>query len=171
MSTSPPTDLASAEPPGRRFSGPSEFRDLVRDIFARAQQEAWREIVISDWDFAEWPLGERAVAQALQDWSRSGRRFTVLASRYDEVVRRHARFVTWRGQWSHIIDCWACPKVEPDDFPSAIWTPSEVILRLDVERSTGLCTVDAKRRTQVREQLQEWQRRCSPGLPATTLGL
>lgn len=154
-----------------RFSGPSEFQALVRDMLARAASEQWREIFISDWDFAEWPLGERAVAQALQDWSRSGRRFVVLASRYDEVVRRHARFANWRGTWSHIIECWLCPKVEPVDFPSAIWTPTALLLRLDVERSTGLYTMDAQRRTQVRESLEEWRRRSVPGFPATTLGL
>ncbi len=169
--TAPDLPGAPSGKPTQRFSGPTEFQALLRDMMARAAHEQWREIVISDWDFAEWPLGERAVAQALQDWSRGGRKFVMLASRYDEVVRRHARFVSWRGTWSHIIECWVCPKVEPTDFPSVFWTPTELLLRLDVERCTGLHTGDAQRRTQLSESLEEWRRRSSPGFPATTLGL
>jgi hypothetical protein len=166
----PPTE-PTAPAPSPRFAGRSEFQQLVRDALARAAQEGWRELVLSDWDFADWPLGERAVAQSLQDWSKSGRKLVMLASRYDELIRRHARFVTWRRQWSHIIECWVCPKIEPTDFPSAVWSPNWTLWRLDFERSTGLHTADAVRRTEVRELLAEWQRKCMPGFPSSTLGL
>ncbi len=161
----------SSDASTRRFTGPSEFQALVREMLARAVTEAWREIVIADCDFADWPLGERAVAQSLQDWARSGRKLVMLASRYDEVTRRHARFAAWRGKWAHIVECWVCPRVEPPDFPSALWSPVAVLVRQDVERSTGVLTSDARRRTQTRELLEEWRRRSSPGFPATTLGL
>src|ERR1035437_7161865 len=154
-----------------RFSGRSEFQQRVRDALERAAREAWTEIIFSDANFEDWPLGERAVAESLQAWSKSGRRFTMLAKNYDEVSLRHARFVAWRRTWSHIIECWACPDAVLTEFPSAIWTPSGAMVRLDAERSTGLVTDDPARRVQLRGKLRELQLKSTPGFPASTLGL
>ncbi len=165
-----PTEPAPA-PASTRFSGRSEFQQWVRDALQRAAHEGWREIIVSDANFEDWPLGERAVAQFLQAWSKSGRRFIMLAKNYDEVTLRHARFVAWRRTWSHIIECWACSDAVVTDFPSTIWTPSWALVRLDVERCTGLTTDDPARRVQLREQLREWQRKSAPGFPSSTLGL
>ena len=121
------TDTAtpSAEPlrdlPSGRFSGRETFQQLVRDAVATAARDGWQEIFISDANFHDWPLGERAVVEALQDWARSGRRFTMLACSYDDVIRRHARFVRWRGTWDHIITCRRSPAADPLDLPSALW--------------------------------------------------
>lgn len=154
-----------------RFSGRSEFQQWVRDALDRAVSEGWREIIVADANFEDWPLGERAVAQALQAWSKSGRRFTMLAKNYDQVSLRQARFVAWRRTWSHIIECWACPDAVSTDFPSAVWCPVWALVRLDTERSTGLVTQDCARRVQLRELLREWQRKSTPGFPSSTLGL
>lgn len=48
------------------------------------------DIILSDANFHDWPLGERAVIESLQAWARTGRRMTLLACSYDDVVRRHA---------------------------------------------------------------------------------
>lgn len=157
--------------PSGRFLGRSEFQQLVRDASACAAREGWREIILCDADFADWPLGERAVAQALQDWSASGRRCVLLAKRYDEVVRRHARFVTWRKTWSHIIDARACGFADTLEFPSAIWSPGWVLQRLDLERCNGFCGAEPERRLALREMLNEWLARSAPSFPAVTLGL
>lgn len=154
-----------------RFSGPREFAQLVRDALAAAAQAGWREIVLSDPDFADWPLGERAVAQSLQDWSASGRRCTLLARRWDEVARRHARFVTWRQTWSHIIDARGCPSADRAELPSAIWSPAWVLQRLDLDHGVGWCGSEPARRVELREQLDHWLTKSSPAFPATTLGL
>src|SRR3954470_7378730 len=96
-------DNDTAALPSRRFEGRTDFRQLVRDALEHAAREGWREIVLSDPTFRDWPLGEGAVGEWLRAWSHSGRRITLLARRYDEVVRQHARFVQWRGKWSHIV--------------------------------------------------------------------
>ena len=165
------TDGKDPERVSVRFAGRSEFQQWVRDALDRAVREDWREIIVSDANFEDWPLGERAVAQALQAWSRSGRRFTMLAKNYDEVTLRHARFVAWRRTWSHIIECWACSDAVLTDFPSAIWSPVWALIRLDSERSTGLTTEYPARRVQLHERLREWQRRSTPGFPSSNLGL
>lgn len=157
--------------PSRRFEGRNDFRQLVRDALACAAREGWREIILSDADFHDWPLGERAVAQSLRDWSQGGRHVTLLAKRYDEAVRQHARFVQWRGAWSHIITAAACPAADPLELPSAIWSPGWVLERLDPLRSNGYCGSEPERRLLLRERLDEWLRKATPAFPATTLGL
>ena len=157
--------------PGGKFSGRESFRQLVRDGLQRAATEGWREIFLVDATFEDWPLGERAVAQSLQDWSETGRRCTLLAWRYDDVIRRHARFVTWRKTWSHIIEARACPSADALGFPSAIWSPTWVMERRDLARSIGYSGPEPDRRLALRESLNEWLARSTPGFAAVTLGL
>lgn len=154
-----------------RFEGRTAFQQLVRDALACAVREGWREIILSDADFEDWPLGERAVAESLQAWSATGRRMVLLARGYDEVVRRHARFVTWRRTWSHIIEAYACSSADPVELPSAIWSPGWVMERRDPERCTGWCGSEPQRRLLLRESLNEWLLKSTPSFPATTLGL
>jgi len=162
---------AAAVLPSRRFEGREDFRQLVRDALATAAREGWREIILSDASFEDWPLGERAVVESLQAWSRSGRRMVLLARRYDAVLRQHARFVQWRGTWSHIVGAFACPAADALDVPSAIWSPAWVMERRDIERSNGYCGSEADRRVLLRESLNAWLGKASPAFPATTLGL
>lgn len=154
-----------------RFTGPTEFSDLIRRAFQAAALEGWREIILSDRSFEDWPLGERAVSQSLHEWSRSGRKLTMLAKNYDEVIRRHARFVTWRRAWSHIIDCRSNTSMSVDDFPSAFCSPAWVCQRLDLDRCTGIAGTEPARRVLLRERLDECLRRSSAAFPATTLGI
>lgn len=163
---------AESDLPTGRFHGREEFLQLVRDALACAAREGWSEIVLSDSTFHDWPLGERAVVESLQAWAKAGRQCTLLAGSYDDVVRRHARFVRWRGTWSHIITCRRAASANPLDLPSAIWSPHWVLHRLDPERCAGVTGVEPERRLLLRESLNEWLlRKSSPGFPATTLGL
>lgn len=171
MTTRPPDDGAALELPSGRFGGRQEFQQLVRDALACAAREGWREIILSDADFEDWPLGEREVAQSLQSWSATGRRCTLLARRYDGVVRRHPRFVNWRKTWSHIIEARACSWADALVLPSAIWSPGWVMQRLDPERCNGFCGPEPERRLLLRESLKEWLQQSSPSFPAVTLGL
>jgi hypothetical protein len=157
--------------PDGRFQGREDFRQLVRDALAAAAREGWRELILSDASFEDWPLGERAVIDSLQAWSETGRRLVLLARRYETVQRQHARFVQWRSRWSHIIEARACPAADPLDLPSAIWTPQWVLERREPERSIGYCGSEPERRVALREVLQEWLQKSTPSFPATTLGL
>ena len=175
MSLTDPAPSLPSSPPAAllqgRFSGPAEFSELIRAAFAAAAAQGWREIIISDRNFEDWPLGERAVAQSLQDWSKSGRKLTMLAKNYSEVMRRHARFVTWRRTWAHITDCRANAAVSDDDMPSALWSPGWVFQKTDVHRSVGMAGDEPVRRVALREALSESLRLSSPAFAATTLGL
>jgi hypothetical protein len=157
--------------PSGRFAGRDDFRQLVRDALACAAREGWREIILCDPDFSDWPLGERAVAESLRAWSASGRHCTLLACRFDDLAVRHARFVTWRKTWSHIIDARACTSADPLEFPSAIWSAGWVLQRLDPQRCNGYSGPEPERRLLLQENLREWVGKSSPSFPATTLGL
>jgi len=166
--TATPTHLL----PQGRFEGREAFQQLVRDALACAAAEGWPEIILSDADFHDWPLGERAVVESLQAWAKTGRRMTLLACRYDDVVRRHARFVQWRRTWDHILNCRRSSAADVLDLPSAIWSPGWVLQRLDPERCIGVTGVEPERRVLLRETLNEWVRnKSSLGFPSTTLGL
>jgi len=171
MTSIPVESGAAPALPTGRFAGREAFRQLVRDALACAAREGWREIILSDPNFEDWPLGERAVTESLAAWSATGRQCTLLARRYDDVVRRHARFVTWRKTWSHIIEARACVSADPLELPSAIWSPGWVLRRLDTERSSGVTGSEPERRLLLRDNLQEWLKKSSPSFPASTLGL
>ena len=158
--------------PQGRFSGRADFQQLVRDALAAAAREGWSELILSDASFADWPLGERAVEESLQAWARSGRRLTLLACSYDEVVRRHARFVRWRSTWDHLVTSRACPKSMALDLPSALWSPVWAMQRLDPVRCVGVSGAEPERRVLLHENLAEWLHgKSTPAFAATTLGL
>lgn len=162
---------AAAPLPSRRFEGREDFRRLLHEALAVAARDGWREIVLADPDFEDWPLGERAFVESLQAWSAGGRKLVLLARSYDLVLRQHARFVQWRRQWSHIVTAVACPGADRLDLPSALWSPAWVLERRDIERCNGYCGAEAERRVQLRESLNEWLLKATPAFPATTLGL
>ncbi len=164
------TDSAPALPDGV-FEGRKAFQELVRNALAQAADQGWREIILCDASFDDWPLGERAVIESLSAWSQTGRKCTLLAKRFDTVQAKHHRFVSWRGQWSHIIDARAVPSADATEFPSAIYTPSWVMRRLDLVRSKGVSGSEAARRLLLREELSEWLGKSTLAFPATTLGL
>ena len=154
-----------------RFTGRDAFADLIRLALVTAAAQGWREIILCDPDFEDWPLGERAVTQALNDWSKPGRKLTLLAENYDALVRRHARFVTWRRTWAHIVECSQAQAAQPDSLLSALWSPDWVMERLDLPRYSGKAGSEVARRLALKERLNEVLLHSSPGFPASTLGL
>ena len=172
MHADPNQEQATPALPSGRFEGREAFQKLVRDALACAAQEGWRELILSDANFHDWPLGERAVVESLQQWASSGRRLTMLAADYAEVQRRHARFVQWRVRWDHIIVCRRAGAVDAQDLPSAIWSPQWVLQRHDPLRCNGVTGAEPERRILLREAINEWlERKSVPGFPASTLGL
>jgi hypothetical protein len=153
------------------FDGRAVFQQLIRDALATAAREGWREIILADASFEDWPLGERSVVESLNAWSQSGRHLTILAKRFDTLIARHHRFVTWRGRWSHIISARAVPSADEQEFPSALSSPLWALRRLDLTHSKGVASHQARRRVALREEINEWLGKSSPAFASTTLGL
>lgn len=167
MSAEPPT----LSLPQGRFEGRGAFGQAVRDALKVAARDGWKELVLCDADFSAWPLGEREVAESLQEWARGGRRFVMLALNYSGMQRQHARFVKWRQTWDHIIECRTCRSSDALGFPSVLWSPAWVMHRIDVERDVLLCDHSPGRRLELRQLLEECRRDSTPGFPASVLGL
>jgi hypothetical protein len=154
-----------------RFEGRSAFVQLLRDAIGLAAREGWHEMIWSDASFEDWPLNERAVIDTLHAWAKSGRRLTLLATRFDGLVSHAPRFVAWRRTWSHIVEARQCRHDNALDFPSAIWSPHWAMRRLDPVRCAGVAGVEAQLRVNLHELLNEKIRLSSAGFPASTLGL
>ncbi|MET0541042.1 MAG: hypothetical protein ABWZ88_04745 [Variovorax sp.] len=168
----PPTEGATtATLPDGPFEGRDTFRSRLRTAMAEAARQNWREIVFSDIDFEDWPLGERASIESLQAWAGAGRSLVLLAEHFKVFEREHARFVRWRQTWSHIIECRACRGPGLPTVPSAIWTPSWCLQRVDIDHARGMCSVQPERRRALREAIDECLRHGRPAFPALTLGL
>ncbi|MGJ7492295.1 hypothetical protein [Variovorax sp. ZT4R33] len=169
-----PTDTPPPERPALSdgsFDGRVAFDAQLRSAFDAAAQQGWREIVFSDPAFVDWPLGERSSIAALQAWAASGRTLLLLAESFKVFDHAHARFVEWRRLWSHVVDARACSGAGAPTVPSAVWTPTWSLHRIDVERSRGVCSVQADNRRGLRERIDECLRHARPAFPASTLGL
>lgn len=157
--------------PEGAFIGREAFRARVREGVLRAAEERWREMIFSDADFEDWPLNERPVVEALGSWIRHAQGFTVLAQRYDKVLRLHPLFTEWRKFWSHKIEGRVCAIRDPQDLPSAVWSPVWTLQRFDTVRCGGMAGSEPERRMVLRESIDECLRRSSVGFPSSTLGL
>ena len=170
--TSPTVATPTVQPlPSGPFAGGVAFAQLVRDALACAGRDGWHEMVMCDATFEDWPLREREVVSSLHAWAKTGRRITLLATTFDGVLRNQPRFVEWRKTWSHIVECRRCRTADPLDFPSALWSGTWVMQRLDLARSSGFSGPEPGRRVRLRELLDEKLRASTPGFPASTLGL
>lgn len=173
LSAALPTALPTGLPNGP-FTGRECFQDLIRQALHTAAAQGWQQLWLCDANFADWPLGERAVVDALQHWVSQHRRtqLVLLAADYEELRRRHPLFVQWRVRWDHVLNCRKAAYAERQDIPSVLWSPHWVVQRMDCLRHTGVSGAEPERRVLWRENLSEWlERKSTPGFPASTLGL
>jgi hypothetical protein len=157
--------------PEGRFEGPKAFADLVRQALACAAAEPWPHLILSDPDFNDWPLGERAVVDSLNAWASPGRRIQFMARDFRLLRERHPRLVQWRVTWSHLVEAQAVRSRAGGELPSAIWSPHWMLARVDLERCVAVASSVPERRAVLQERLQSCWQQGSPGFPATTLGL
>ena len=157
--------------PTGRMQGRQLFSDLVRQAIETAAAQAWSPLVLSDADFEDWPLGDRAVVQALQDWAAQGRRIRFLARDFQKLRERHPRLVTWRVQWSHLVEAHVWASAGEGEVPSAWWSPGWCMERVDPSRGVLVASDEAPRVLALRERLESAWARGRPGFPATVLGL
>ena len=150
----------------------SEFHAALRDAFAEAAQRGCQELWLCDNDFGDWPLGERAVIAHLEQWALSRRRLILLARHFDEVARRHPRWVEWRRTWSHIVSCRANPEIETGGFPSILLATATVSVQLsNLEHHRGRMSHDKADEVRCKEQIDAVLQRSEETFPATTTGL
>jgi len=150
----------------------NDFHDALRSGFAEAATAGCRELCLLDADFADWPLGEREVVESLTHWVGSQRRLTLLANGYDAVVRRHARWVEWRRQWSHVVQCFAPTELEVAPVPTVLWAAGLLQVSLqDRVHHRGVWSRDAGDLLRGKERIDAHLQRSTPAFPVTVAGL
>ncbi|GAB4567691.1 MAG: hypothetical protein IV105_21645 [Rhizobacter sp.] len=162
----------SDRPPPRIITSRSEFHDALRQSFALVADEGCREVFIADPTFADWPLGERAVIESLTRWAYAHRKLTVLAQSFDEFTRRHPRWVEWRRQWAHVVECRALADDDAGKLAGLFLAPGLVTLRvLDAEHYRASLSFEPGDAIRVRDNLDALLQRSEEAFPATNLGL
>ncbi|MDP2419412.1 MAG: hypothetical protein Q8M33_18290, partial [Hydrogenophaga sp.] len=148
-------DVPNALPPlpEGRLQGRLLFADLVRQSLSTAAAEGWPRLVLCDPDFADWPLGERAVVASLQAWARRGRVLQLLGQDFGPLRRQHPRFVQWRVAWAHLVEVRACGSATAEEWPSAIWSPFWTLERIDKSHGVVVASRDARRQVGLAERL------------------
>ena len=150
----------------------SEFQAALHSAFAEAAAVGCRELWLCDNDFADWPIGERAIIESLSQWAGSHRRLTLIASTFDEVARRHARWNEWRRQWSHIVHCRSNAELEAGEMPSVLLASGLLSVNLvDPVHYRGRFSHDAADGVRCRELIDAVLQRSEDAYPVTTTGL
>jgi hypothetical protein len=150
----------------------AEFHAALRLAFAEAATAGSHELWLADTDFADWPLGERDVVENLTRWVASSRRLTLIAHDFDEVARRHPRWVTWRRQWSHVVTCRTNAELEADGIPTLLVASGTVTVRLsDPTHHRGRIAHDRAEELRCKELIDAVLQRSEEAFPATSTGL
>jgi hypothetical protein len=158
--------------PGKLITTRSEFHDALRNAFEQAAEQGSLEIWLSDDTFADWPLGERAVIDSLTRWAASSRKLVLIARTFDELARRHSRWVIWRRQWSHIVSCRSNAELETGEFPTLLIASETVTVRLaDSIHHRGRVSHDMADEIRCKEVIDAVLQRSEEAFPATTTGL
>jgi hypothetical protein len=139
--------------------------------FAEAIAGGARRIVCVDADFADWPFDDAALHGRLSVWLRGGqRRLVLLASSFDEMRRRHPRFVQWRRDWSHAVEAWSPP--EGDSLPTVLFDDRATSVEIfDREHWRGRASSDARAARLWRERIDAVLQRSEASFPVNSLGL
>lgn len=150
----------------------ADFQAAIRAALAQAAELGAPDIFLVDATFADWPLGEIGVVDALTRWVDSRRRLTLMAYSFDEMARRQIRFVEWRRQWSHVVHCRHDDELESEQIPTLLLVPGIVCVRLlDRVRCRGTVSARAIDLAECRESIDALLQRSVEAFPVTTLGL
>ncbi|RZT97882.1 hypothetical protein [Rivibacter subsaxonicus] len=149
-----------------------DFHAAIRAALQEASDAGASELWLCDPDFSGWPLGERSIVELLAGWIDSRRRLTLVAAHYDWLALNAPRFIAWRRQWSHVVDCLIAHVDDAPRLPSLLLWPDHLQLRLsDAERMRGRSSRSATDLTASAELIDAAVQRAEGNFAATTLGL
>ena len=151
------------------------FTAALRWGFTRAMREGarTRRIVCVDRDFADWPLDAPELLAELTTWvKRPQRQLVLLAAGFEDVPRRHGRFVAWRRFFSNTVLPYAAPEDVAAELPSLLLDDEGTLVRLiDPVHWRGRASTDARTAQLWREQIDAVLQRSEAAFPTQSLGL
>ncbi len=159
------------------FAGRADFHRVLIESLAWAAAQGCRELHAWDASFVDWPLSDAAALDALAGWARQGRHLHLLALQYDDVARRHPRFVRWRRDYAHCITARAVePELRVESAPESLLLAAGgdgvLSVRLfDRHLWRGELSSDPAQRLRGLEWFDALAQRSSESFAPTTLGL
>jgi hypothetical protein len=159
------------------FASRADFQRLLVEALAWAAEAGLRELHAWDASFVDWPLSDARALEALTAWAGPGRRLHLLALQYDDVVRRHPRFVRWRRDFAHCVTARAVEpelrlEAAPESLLLAAGADVSLSLRLfDRHLWRGELSLDIAQRQRGLEWFDALAQRSSDSFAPTTLGL
>jgi len=159
------------------FAGRGEFQRVLQETLAWAAEQGCRELHAWDASFVDWPLSDAQVLASLASWARAGRQLHLLALQYDDIARRHPRFVRWRRDYAHCVTARAVEpelrlEAAPESLLLAVGTAGVVTVRLfDRHLWRGEVSAEAGDRLRSLEWFDAAAQRSSEAFAPTTLGL
>lgn len=166
--------IASAAAPAdpAALDGRAAVVSAWREALLRLPDAAVREVWLLDVDFADWPLDDPAVLQALTRWAPpAGRGVRMIATRFDAMELRCPRFAAWRRDWAHRIEVWQPAADEVVELPGLLVAGHLGVELLDRQRWRARQSGAPGDLRDMSERAAAFLQRCEPAWPATTLGL
>lgn len=169
--------MQANDPPAAGLQRPigsrAEFDAAVHQALNHALLRRSRRMVWLDQDFAEWPLDDALLLQRLTEWMQlPQRQLVLLATRYEDMGRRHPRFVSWYRMWAHAASAFSPAEDDVADLPCVLLAERAALVHLlDPLRWRGWATEDAPQQRLWRDRIEALLQRSTPAFPATTLGL
>jgi hypothetical protein len=167
-----------SDPSHRITTTREDFIQALRSGLQRAAEQGCREMWWCDSDYADWPLSEPAVIDALTRWALPHRRLVMVAANYDEIRHSHARFVQWRIPFSHVLDArqhgedGQGPQEGFPILPTVMLASSVVTVRLfDKQVWRGSVSHQRADEVRARDLIDAIAQRSVPSFASTTLGL
>ena len=159
------------------FASRADFERLLIEALCWAAQQECRELHAWDANFVDWPWSDARVLAALTAWARPGRRLHLLALQYDDLARRHPRFVRWRRDYAHCVEARAVePELRLEAAPESLLLLSgpQAVLSLKLferELWRGEVRDDAAHHQRGLEWFDALAQRSEESFAPTTLGL
>jgi hypothetical protein len=151
------------------------FAEAIHWGFTRAMRDGarTRRIVCVDRDFALWPLDAPPLLDDLTRWLKRGQRqLVLLAAGFDEMPRRHPRFVAWRRHFTHAVAPYAAPDDVAASLPTLLLDDDGTFVRLiDAVHWRGRASAEPRDSLPWREEIDAVLQRSEAAFPAQTLGL
>jgi hypothetical protein len=158
-------------------SGPIGSRDelqaAVRSFVLNAEALGLREMAWVSPDFADWPLDEPAVIDALAHWARQpGAHLTWIAHDFERVRRTMPRLTRWRQTFGHVIACRTPHELPGPDMPTLLLGGRSAVLRmLNLEQVRGWVSHQGRDVQHAREEIDAVLQRAEEAFASGVLGL
>lgn len=160
-------------PAQRAIDSRGAFVSAVHEAVELALARRVRRMLWVDDDFADWPLDDPALLQRLTDWLRlPQRQLVLLASDYEDLRRRRARFLACYRLWSHAISAHGPAEDDAAQLPCLLLADRTLLVQLlDKTHWRGWTSNEPASLRAWHERTDALLQRSAPTFPVTTLGI